>query len=366
MEGNYSFRQFFQYVYQKDGRSAACPHTGGKELEKWQHDFRKALWERLGLNRLSALADGAESPGVRLVSSCREEGYLRQKYVMQTLPFVEMPFYVLIPDGVDAKNPARAMLTFPAHGANKNTVCGIAETPEETEKIKAAPDECYGREFVRRGYVVFCPDPPGYGERVEPMPSEDKSFVPDRERSSLDSSCKDLAQTAEALGLSLTGLTVWELRRLLDYACGRPEVKKDALGHPRIGCAGFSGGGADSMWLAALDERIRLAVISGYIHGYYDSLLECHLCPCNYAPSLWLLGDICDICSLIAPRPLFAENGTTDVENGPYGIAGPSSQMEKIRQAYTLLGAPEALEHRTPEGIHRWYGECYSFVDQML
>lgn len=90
---------FFQYVYQKDGRSAACPHTGRKELEEWQHDFRKALWERLGLNRLSALADGVESSGVRLVSSCREEGYLRQKYVMQTLPFVEMPFYVLIPDG---------------------------------------------------------------------------------------------------------------------------------------------------------------------------------------------------------------------------------------------------------------------------
>lgn len=94
--------------------------------------------------------------------------------------FVEMPFYVLIPDGVNAANPARAMLTFPAHGANKNTVCGVAETPEEAEKIKSTPDECYGREFARRGYMVFCPDPPGYGERAEPMPSEDSSFLPIR------------------------------------------------------------------------------------------------------------------------------------------------------------------------------------------
>ena len=31
--------------------------------------------------------------------------------------------------------------------------------------------------------------------------------------------------------------------------------------------------------------------------------------PCNYAPGLWQLGDISYICSLIAPRPLFIENG---------------------------------------------------------
>ena len=63
--------------------------------------------------------------------------------------------------------------------------------------------------------MVFCPDPPGYGERAEPMPSEDSSFLPDQKKSSLASSCKDLAQTAEALGLSLTALKLWEMRCLL-------------------------------------------------------------------------------------------------------------------------------------------------------
>lgn len=104
-----------------------------------------------------------------------------------------------------------------------------------------------GREFARMGYMVFCPDPPGYGERAEPMLSEDRSFLPDQKRSSLASSCKDLAQTAEALGLSLTALKLWEMLCLLDFACARPEVAKDEAGNPRIGCTGFSGGGADSM-----------------------------------------------------------------------------------------------------------------------
>ena len=52
--------------------------------------------------------------------------------MLETLPEVFMPFYMLLPDdGVSGS--ARAILAIPAHGANKNTVCGIAETEEEAE-----------------------------------------------------------------------------------------------------------------------------------------------------------------------------------------------------------------------------------------
>lgn len=176
---------------------------------------------------------------------------------------------------------------------------------------------------------------------------------------------KNLAQTAEALGLSFTALELWELQRLLDFACDCPEVLWDEDG-PSVGCAGFSGGGQYSMWLGAMDDRIRICVVSGYVHGYLDSLLDCHLCPCNYAPGLWKLGDISDICSLIAPRPLFVENGTEDVENGPLGIEGPKNQVEKIKKAYQIFEKEDLPEHSTPKGPHRWYGGCYEFVDKYL
>lgn len=120
------------------------------------------------------------------------------------------------------------------------------------------------------------------------------------------------------------------------------------------------------MWLSALDERVRLCVISGYVHGYLDSLLDCHLCPCNYAPGLWTLGDISDICSLIAPRPLFVENGIDDIENGPDGISGPRRQLAKIMEAYQLFGQEKLLIHYTPASPHRWHGGCYQFVDKWL
>lgn len=366
---NYSYKTFFQNLYRMQGQSYAFCARSTQEAAGWQERFRAALWEKLGLELLKDMDErlraGRKSGGAVLLCETQEDGYRRRKYVMETLPGVCMPFYMLIPDGVDEEKTACGMLAVPAHGANKNTVCKAGQTAEEKEKIADAPGECYGWEFMRRGYVVFCPDPPGYGERVEPLSGEDRSFQPGRVKNSLESSCKDLAQTAEALGLSLTALEIWDLMRLTDFACGCAEVKKEN-GVAQIGCAGFSGGGQYTMWLAALDERICVSVVSGYVHGYYDSILECHLCPCNYAPDLWLLGDISDICSLIAPRPLFVENGTEDVENGPCGIEGPRKQVEKIRKAYALFGAQEKLCHFTPAGPHRWYGGCYEFVEQNL
>lgn len=360
----YSMKKFLQNLYKMQSQQFSFRAQSGEEFILWKKEFRAALKQRLGLDLLESLGALMQDRPAELLEETQQDGYLCRKYVLETLPEVFMPFYMLLPDG-GVSGSARAILAIPAHGANKNTVCGIAETEEEAEKIRKTPAECYGAVFARKGYVVFCPDPPGYGERVEPKPAEDICFSGSQARSSLDSSCKDLAQTAEALDISLTALEIWELRRLLDFACGCPEVIADGQGK-RIGCAGFSGGGQYSMWLAALDDRIRLAVVSGYVHGYLDSLLYCHLCPCNYAPGLWTLGDISDICALIAPRPLFVENGTEDVENGPDGIEGPSRQVEKIRKAYRLSGQENSLRHSTPEGPHKWYGTCYDFVEEML
>lgn len=367
MNRTYSYKTFFQKLYQKQTQKFAFHADSREDALLWQQKFREAVKDTLGLKLLAQMAEelSAEENAPVLLEETQETGYRRMKYVMQTLPDVFMPFYMLVPDRVDASHPARAMLVIPAHGANKNTVCGVGDTPEEKEKIRSTPDECYGREFARKGYVVFCPDPPGFGKRTEPLSMEDASFLFSYRKNSLDSSCKDLAQTAEAFGLSLTALELWDLMKLLDFSCKCGCIAEDHDGK-RIGCAGFSGGGQYTMWLAALDSRIRTAVVSGYIHSYYESLLECHLCPCNYAPRLWTLGDICDICSLIAPRPLFAENGTEDIENGPKGISDPKEQINKIRKSYALFEAEEKLAHVTPCGPHKWYGTCYEFVDLNL
>lgn len=389
MAGAYSYKKFFQDLYKGMGQRYAFRAQTLEEAGRWKAEFGQALQETLGLDLLEEIAVGwkrsvkGEESGTgeeitaliarsaQRLERVEEEGYIRHKFRMETLPGVFMPFYMLVPEGVSEEKPARTVIAVPAHGANKDTVAGVPACRTVREKLEKSPKEAYGLWLVKRGYVALCPDPPGYGERIEPPPGEATAFAPPSAedpgeedasgQNPLGCSCKDLAQTAEAFGLSFTALEIWDLMRLTDFA-----VRQKEIDGKRIGCAGFSGGGQYAMWLAALDERIRAAVVSGYVHGYYDSILDVHLCPCNYAPGLWRLGDISDICSLIAPRPLFVENGLRDPLNGYRGIAGPKEQVDRIRKAYRLYGREERLVHVTPEGSHQWYGECYDFLEEML
>ena len=36
MKNSYSFKQFFQYVYRKEGQKYVCPEKGKEEMEEWQ------------------------------------------------------------------------------------------------------------------------------------------------------------------------------------------------------------------------------------------------------------------------------------------------------------------------------------------
>ncbi|MCM1175282.1 MAG: alpha/beta hydrolase family protein [Blautia sp.] len=358
MNREFSYYRFFRELYGKRGQKYAFLAKTVGEFEQWKGAFRQEIGETFGLKGLEDICRqcGLQERFLEEVQrreAVKEKGYTREKYVMETLPGVFMPFYVLIPADIKPDEKRPAVIALPAHGANKDTVAGVFSCPEVEEKLMRTPEEAYGKALVQKGCIVICPDPPGYGERIEDFSSEDRSFASELKRNPLGSSCKDLAQTAEALGLSLTALVIWDLMRLVDFVQSYEKVDSR-----EIGCVGFSGGGQYAMWLAAMDDRIGRAAVSGYVHGYYDSILDTHLCPCNYAPNLWLMGDISDICSLIAPRPLYIENGIHDVENGLKGIDGPKEQVERIRNAYRLFGKEELLIHEVFDGGHMWYGGC--------
>ena len=99
-------------------------------------------------------------------------------------------------------------------------------------------------------------------------------------------------------------------------------------------------------------------MISGYLYGFKDSLLELNgNCSCNYVPGLWNALDMGDIASLIAPRPLVIQSGRADHLNGPRGIVNAEEQVEIVRKAYGLNGAAECLVHRCYEGGHQFHEE---------
>ena len=360
---SYTYSNFFHTLYQSYRMNQTPPFSSVSSFLQWKSQTRRHLSSLLGIPRLESICaanDHMPSAPV-LIDSVREQGFQRLKYKLETLPQVWMPYYLLIPDSADKHTPVRAMITIPAHGASKESVCGIISDEHTAKKLYDCPKESYGLEFVRRGYAVLCPDPPGYGERQEGESMEDKSFGHTSSPSPLGSSCKNLTMTADAFGLSFAGLTLWDLQRLVDAAVTLPFIDPE-----RIGCCGFSGGGLYSLLLAGMDERIHLAAISGYLHGYCDSILETHLCCCNFVPHLWKYYDIWQIATLIAPRPLFFENGSSDPLNGPRGVEDPTEQFGRIQEIYQLFGFPHHVRHEIFQGGHMWQGLCYSFTDDML
>ncbi len=218
--------------------------------------------------------------------------------------------------------------------------------------------------LVKAGFVVLAYDPIGQGERRHywnPETGETEASLGPVYEHSMP------GQLLLLLGENLTAYMVWDGVRAIDYLLTRPEVDKD-----RIGCAGHSGGGTLTMFISALDERVRSAVVNegGTSHRWPVSLEPgAPIGPSDVEQNLFpsaLDGiDRCDLHVAIAPRPLLA---LIEEFTPRFNLAA-----EHIRERYRQLGAPEkfATEEATDphaytlklrQATTRWF--CRWFYDR--
>ena len=332
---------YFQERFDAAGRRLALRATTPPEYDAWRDDLRACLRALLGLDTMR------HAPAEPRVTERVELGdHVRERVIIHTEPGVEMPFYVLLPAGLRPGERRPAVLAPHGHASGgKDAPAGVTDLPAVAEAIEKY-NYAYGVQLVRAGFVVLAPDARGFGERREWMRQGDGPEL------YLQSSCQALNHMALPLGQTVTGMWTWDLMRLLDYARTRPEIDPD-----RVGCAGLSGGGLQTLWLAALDDRVTCAIVSGYFYGVKEALLElANNCSCNYVPHLWELVDMGDVGALLAPRPFLIETGDQDPLNGRRGVANVAEQVEITRAAYRLLGAEERLRHVVFQGGHRWHG----------
>lgn len=150
-----------------------------------------------------------------------------------------------------------------------------------------------------------------------------------------------------ARGYSSAAVEAWNCIRALDYLETRPEVDAD-----RFGVTGRSGGGAYSWWIAALDERIKVAVpVAGItsLHNHVvDGCVEGH-CDCMYPVNTYR-WDFPMIAALVAPRPLLISN--TDKDR-IFPLDGVVDVYFKTRRIYELYGERGKLGLQICEGPHR-------------
>ena len=324
----------------REGRKAAFAGKTPADFEAWRVATRARLYDVLGLSLMDRVPievrelDRAQIAG----------GIVRTHALLQVERDVWMPFYLLEPSRpkLDEQGLKHCYICPHGHqGAGAASIAGVTGVPAVDDAVRKFNYD-YGLRLARMGYVTVCPDARGWGYR------RDWKGQGDDETSYLRGTCLNQARMAEPLGLSVAGLNVWDNMRLIDYLEARGDI---AMGD--LGCFGFSGGGYMTLYLAALDPRVRKAFVSGYLYGVDDSLM--HLngnCSCNYTPGLWRLLDMGDIASLIAPRPLLVQSCEEDHLNGVRGLANVDEQLDIVRDAYELLGCGEGLRHEVCPGGH--------------
>jgi dienelactone hydrolase len=150
-----------------------------------------------------------------------------------------------------------------------------------------------------------------------------------------------------ARGYSSAAVEAWNCIRALDYLETRPEV--DAS---RFGVTGRSGGGAYSWWIAALDERIKVAVpvagIASLRNHVVDGCVEGH-CDCMYQLNTYG-WDFPMVAALVAPRPLLISN--TDKDR-IFPLDGVVDVYFKTRRIYELHGELDKIGLQICEGPHK-------------
>ncbi len=299
-------------------------------LDEWRVRARARLSELLGPTPDPVPLDLETTESVVVA----EAGYTRHRVVYDTEATMSVPAYLLVPDDRVVAGPA--VLAVHGHGPGKAQVCGLIDDGE-------TPDGDYAHQLARRGYVVLAPDLRCFGERLDWNPPDHYA-------------CDTNLVHAVMAGASPLTANLWDLARSLDVLAAHPLV--DAQ---RLGAAGLSYGGTCVLFLAAIDDRVRAAVVSGYFSSWAEShKLPWNMCGSQVLPAMLGQLEHVDLGALVAPRPLLVESGTDD----PLFPAETARRsVATLRPVYAQLGAPDHLEHDVFDGVHQWHGDAaYPFL----
>ena len=335
----YDVTEHFAKRFDAVGRQWAFRGGSPRAAKAWQKKLSAKLHELLGLNTFEPTP-----PRLRLRGREDQGAYWREDWTMHTEPDVIATFYVFVPKNIRPGEQRPAVVC--AHGhisAGRFAPAGRRDVAPVAKTI-AVHNYDYAVQLVKRGLITVAMDARGFGQR-RIQHRQDSGQL-------LHGSCHELMLMGQGLGQTVTGMWVWDLLRLVDYLVTRPEVDS-----ARIGCAGLSGGGLQTLYLAAVDSRIQAAVVSGYYYGVKDALIrQADNCACNSIPNLWKFVDLGDVGGLIAPRGLFIETGDNDPLNGP-SLKNVTTQVGYTRKVYRSLGCAGQLVHHIFPGEHRWCGE---------
>lgn len=251
--------------------------------------------------------------------------YRAEKIIFQSMPKIYVTACLFIPKNRLSKSPA--IIYCSGHS------------------IESFRGEAYQRSIlnlVKKGFIVLAFDPIGQGERLQYYDPETKSSRiggPTLEHSYPGAQCF-------ITGSSLAKFMIWDGIRAVDYLLTRKEVDPK-----RIGITGRSGGGTQSAYIAAFDERIHAVAPECYLTSF-KRLLESPRGPQdaeqNFYHGIASGIDHADLLQVRAPKPALMIVTTRDI----FSIQGAYETAEEVLQTYQSFGREDCFSIAEDDAAH--------------
>jgi dienelactone hydrolase len=149
-------------------------------------------------------------------------------------------------------------------------------------------------------------------------------------------------------GYTSAGVECWNGVRGIDYLVSRDDVDAD-----RLAVTGISGGGAATFWVAAADERVKVAVpVSGMadLPSYINNRVINGHCDCMFLHNTFR-WPWARIAGLIAPRPMLFINSDND---RIFPMDANERVINRLEMLYRLYGAGDQVDTVVSVGGHAY------------
>ncbi len=252
----------------------------------------------------------------KIISVIQKDGYRIEKIVYESFPGSYVTGILYVPEKVKGKVPA--ILNVIGHNQ---------------ESFRNELYQVINYNLVMKGIMVFAIDPPGQGEHVQ-------NFDTKVNFSSVGYSVVEhnyFGNYAFLSGYSCAKYFIWDGIRAIDYLVSRKDVDPE-----RIGMTGWSGGGTVTNFVAALDNRVKVAIPCSWANTN-KRLLETKAAsdaePTLYHSFKMGIG-VEDLIELRAPKPTML----VFVSRDEYlSLQGARETYSEAKKAFTALGAADNL-----------------------
>ena len=298
----------------------------------WQAE-RKAFF----LERIGGLPERTPL-NPQITGTLQGKGYRVEKIILETRPAFHLTANLYLPD---TPPPWPAVLV----------PCGHSHEGKAVGQYQLI---CML--LARHGMAAMCYDPIGQGERYQMLDlAKERAVFDDAPHVKVPHPNVRLVCTTEhtmtaissaLIGANAAQFRIWDGMRVIDYLQSRPDILAD-----KIGCTGNSGGGTETAYLMALDDRI-LAAAPGCYLTTFKKLIETkgpQDGEQNIAGQIAFGMDEADYCIMRAPKPTLICAGTRDVT---FDFGGTWELFRDAKRFYSRLGHPDMIDLVAPDAPH--------------